>query len=435
MMRKLVIGVIAAASAAAGLVSAAAGAPAVVAGAGGRSGCPAVPSFPGGGFDRLAAGRGLWAVAGGRLVSTDRARSMPAVGAGSGDAVRHVATEPGVGTAYVVDRPGGDEVVVVTPDGTRTVSERTEATHPAWSPAGDLAWATGSGVAVLDHATGTVDRIRGPRGSGTVFSPVFLTTRRLAVVATAPATDRVPEGERLANLWTTRIGRHGWRRVSAFGAGVDRWVSIRTPIRSDDGGLLFVQVTGRASATHEPRFELWRFAKGEVTLVRPLPGERYLADVTAGRIVWNVPDYAHGRSLLVVEAADGPHSIGCGSVMVDPLEAVDPDRRAGTGQHVPARGDWPDLEAPAATSAEEIAVIVGDYATDSEVDPVVSSIRAAYPGSTVEVVDSTSAPLAIGPGVYGALLHLPPDADPTAALATFRGRLPEYSANSWIVTP
>ncbi|MDH4113798.1 MAG: hypothetical protein OEV60_14160, partial [Actinomycetota bacterium] len=82
-----------------------------------------------------------------------------------------------------------------------------------------------------------------------------------------------------------------------------------------------------------------------------------------------------------------------------------------------------------------IAVIVGDYATDSEVDPVVSSIRAAYPGSTVEVVDSTSAPLAIGPGVYGALLHLPPDADPTAALATFRGRLPEYSANSWIVTP
>jgi hypothetical protein len=45
------------------------------------------------------------------------------------------------------------------------------------------------------------------------------------------------------------------------------------------------------------------------------------------------------------------------------------------------------------------------------------------------------APLAIRPGVYGAMLHLPDDADPTAALAAFRTRLPAYSATSWIVTP
>jgi hypothetical protein len=50
-------------------------------------------------------------------------------------------------------------------------------------------------------------------------------------------------------------------------------------------------------------------------------------------------------------------------------------------------------------------------------------------------VDSTTAPLAIRPGVHGALLHLPQGADPTAALAEFRDRLPEYSDTSWVVTP
>jgi hypothetical protein len=51
------------------------------------------------------------------------------------------------------------------------------------------------------------------------------------------------------------------------------------------------------------------------------------------------------------------------------------------------------------------------------------------------MVDNDDAPLAIRPGVFGALLHLPHDADPSAAIAAFRATLPAYTSNSWIVTP
>ena len=80
-------------------------------------------------------------------------------------------------------------------------------------------------------------------------------------------------------------------------------------------------------------------------------------------------------------------------------------------------------------------MIVGDFTTAAEAEVVAADIRAAYPGARVEVADSTTAPLAIRPGVFGALLHLAVDADATAALSVFRDRLPQYAPNSWIVTP
>ena len=95
----------------------------------------------------------------------------------------------------------------------------------------------------------------------------------------------------------------------------------------------------------------------------------------------------------------------------------------------------PELDAPTLDHTEEVPVIVGDFDLTRGAEAVAASIEAVYPDSRVDVVDSSVAPLAIRPGVYGALLHLPVDADPTAALAAFRERLPRYSANSWIVTP
>src|SRR4029077_18594707 len=71
------------------------------------------------GSDTAAArGSGLAAVAGGRtLVVLDGtgARRGIAVEANAG-VVRHVATKPGSGTAYVLDEPGPDAVVIRTPD-------------------------------------------------------------------------------------------------------------------------------------------------------------------------------------------------------------------------------------------------------------------------------------------------------------------------------
>ncbi len=435
MMRKFVIGLLAVTSAAAGVVSGqAGGSPVDTVRAAKGVGCPAMAAFPhDDGGEALAAGRGLWAVAGGRLVSAGAARSLPA--SVPGGAVRHVAASPRFGTAYVVDLAGPDEVVVVTQSGTRRLREPTEVTHPAWAPSGDLAWATGDGIAVLRHRTGRIMRLDGPPRAGIVFSPAFLSPDRLITVASAPPTRQVPEGATLDQLWVTRLGAGRWHRVTAFRATDDRWSTIRTPIRFG-GGVRFVRVAGRASATREPRFELWRYDHGRAARVSRLPGERYLAGSRAGRLVWNVPDTAAGRLTLAVEAARGRlRTIGCGAVMADPLDAIDPDRRPGQGTHVPPRGDWPELDAPSRDRVEQIAVIVGDFATAAEAEVVASDIRAAYPGARVEVVDSATAPLAIEPGVFGALLHLAPDADATAALSAFRDRLPRYAPQSWIVTP
>lgn len=100
---------------------------------------------------------------------------------------------------------------------------------------------------------------------------------------------------------------------------------------------------------------------------------------------------------------------------------------------MPLRGDQPDPGE--AASAEEVAVIVGDFQTLAEAEAVASQIRRAYAGSLVDAVDNDDAPFAIRPGVFGALLHLPDDADPSAAIAAFRATLPAYTSNSWIVTP
>jgi len=76
MMRKFVIGLLAVASAAAGVVSGrAGGAPVATVRAASGVGCPALPAFAdGGGATALAAGLGLWAIAGGQLFSDENGR-------------------------------------------------------------------------------------------------------------------------------------------------------------------------------------------------------------------------------------------------------------------------------------------------------------------------------------------------------------------------
>lgn len=267
-----------------------------------------------------------------------------------------------------------------------------------------------------------------------MFAPVFLSDRRIAAVVSASPDDQVPHGEQLGDLWAIDVGGTRWRRLTHFRAAGDRWVTIRTPI-ARAGGLDFVRVRARGSSTAAPRFELWRYEDGEASRVRRLDSERYLAGRLRGHLVWNRPDPAHGKYLLQVERAGTMRTIGCGAVIVDPIDVVDPDRQGGGGAYVPLLGDQPDATETADASLEEVAVIVGDFQTLAEAEAVARVIRRAYPGSLVDVVDHDETPLAIGPGVFGALLHLPRDADPSAAIAAFRAALPAYSPNSWIVTP
>jgi hypothetical protein len=266
-----------------------------------------------------------------------------------------------------------------------------------------------------------------------VFSPVFLSDRRIAAVVSAPPNAGVPDGEWLGDLWATDLGGSRWRRLTHFRAGGDRWVTIRTPI-ARAGGVEFVRVTARATSTDAPTFELWRYDRGEASRERRLDGERYLAGRLDGHILWNRPDPIHGRHLLEVERAGAMRTIGCGAVTVDPIDVVDPDRRIG-GSYVPLRSDRPVSSEATDAGADEVAVIVGDFQAVAEAEAVANAMRQAYPGSVVDVVDNEDAPLAIRPGVFGALLSLPHDEDPSAALAAFRAALPAYTSNSWIVTP
>ena len=445
MMRRLVIAALVMASSTAGLLTAGAGrAPVGMSGVVDPRGCPRLPSFPRR-APGLVSGQGVWAVAGGQLVSVGAGRAVSGEGlvsdgapqalAGSLErsAIKHVAARRGIGTAFIIDRPGDDELVVVTSEGVEVVPQTAEVSHPTWSAAGRLAWSTGSAVVIRDPVTGGMREVSAPVRGATVFSPVFLSERRVVAVVSAPPDDRVPDGERLSDLWATNVSGRRWHRVTHFGAGTDRWVTIRTPI-AHAGVVDFVRVTGRASSTGAPRFELWRYEDGAASRVGRLDGERYLAGRLGGRLLWNRPDPAYGRHLLQVESSGAMRTIGCGAVMVDPIDVADPDRRAG-GSYAPIRGDHPASGGPMVARDDEVAVIVGDFPTAAEAEAVARVIGRAYPGSIVDVVDSGDAPFAIRPGVFGALLRLPDDADASAAIAQFRATLPAYSSNSWIVTP
>jgi hypothetical protein len=444
MMRRLVIAAIVVASTAAGLLTARAGDSQARSFEGDPSqGCAGLPTFARG-APGLVSGQGVWSVAGGRLVSVDAGRVVTGAGLASVGArralatsigqgtIKHLAVRRGVGTAFVIDRAGADVVVATTREGVDVLPQVAEASHPVWSASGRLAWSTGSFIVVRDPVTGETDQLSAPIRGASVFAPVFLSDRRIAAVVSAP-NDRVPEGEQLGDLWATKMAGTRWLRLTHFHAAGDRWVTIRTPV-AHAGAIDFVRVSARASSTEAPRFELWRYEHGAATRVRRLDGERYLAGRLGGQLVWNRPDPMHGKHLLQVERAGAFHTIGCGAVLVDPIDVADPDRQGG-GSYVPFRADPPDPGAATDVSAEEVAVIVGDFPTLGEAEAVATQIQRAYPGSFVEVVDSADAPLAIRPGVFGALLHLPQDADPSAAITTFRATLPAYTSNSWIVTP
>ncbi len=113
--------------------------------------------------------------------------------------LRHVTMRAGVGTAYVRDRAGADVVVDVTASGTvRRFAAGGEATHPALSAAGDLAWAVGGDLRLVASGGSRARVIRGPVAGGLAFSPLFRGSdvdrcgRRLRAVAPRPG-GRIPE--------------------------------------------------------------------------------------------------------------------------------------------------------------------------------------------------------------------------------------------------
>ncbi len=231
-------------------------------------------------------GLGLPAVVGGGTlvdVAPDHRRLVDTSFAGSG-VIRHVGARPGKGTAFVLDRRGADQVVVVTPARTIRLEQPGEAAHPSWSADGRLVWSLGSRLRVWSAGAASYD-IAPPTGALDVFSPVFVGTDAIvAVVAEPEAGVTRSEDEGVDNLWRYDIAARRWHRLTSFQARGDRWVGVRTPIARSDGSVEFVRVSGVGSRTGMPSFSLFRLTADRRTIeVRDLPREMYLAGILGGR--------------------------------------------------------------------------------------------------------------------------------------------------------
>ena len=345
--------------------------------------------------------------------------------------LRHVAAQPGSGTAFVEDDAGADRVVMVEPDGVHRVTAYGEVTHPSWSKAGSLVWAEDmSRLQLLGSESSRPRSIARPRGTTAVFSPIFRDARRLVSVAQEPVAG-LPTGEddALNNLWRFDLRSSTWRRLTDFKAHGTRWSLIRTPLVAPDGGILFVRVTGDANATQRPAFALWRFANGRAVELGPLPGEMYLAGFEQGSPLWNVTsDDCGGDWGLYRGTGRSLESIGCGAVMTDTVVEADPDVAVNQPHEVAMSGAAIDSH-EANASERHVGVLVGDFATRAEARAVAT--RAGLNGALV--VDHKMQPMALAPNAWAAVWPVGPGRSARKRLSVVRAALPSYTSRSWIV--
>jgi hypothetical protein len=370
--------------------------------------------------------QGVAAVQGGRVVGVATNAETPP---DTRSVARQVTTNGG-GAAFVEDLPGSDAIVLSTPDGSRVLPQAGEAYHPAWSSDGRLAWGVDDRLVV--RARSGARTIAGPEPGGIVFAPVFVGHELIAAVSAAP-TAAVPEDEWSDDLWRLRGGR--WHRLTAFAAGTDRWTAIRTPFLAADGSVEFVVVRGRGSADALPAFSLWRLRGASVHRVSSLDGERYLAGYAPdGERLWNVPDRATATWLIQRETPNGPVTVGCGAVAVDPIDVPDPDRTERAASPTVRSTDRPDPTDPG--DPMEAALLIGDFPSQVAADVVAQQVASAYDGSRpVDVVQGGNASTIVQPDRWAVLVRLPATTDGSAELAALENKLPDYADHMWVVVP
>ncbi|MEA2556248.1 MAG: hypothetical protein QOI60_1579 [Actinomycetota bacterium] len=349
--------------------------------------------------------------------------------------VRHVASDPRFGVVYVLDLPGGDDIVAETPAGQVRLHRDAEVSHPAWMPGGDIVWGEGERLQFWSHRTGAISASMPPIHGGLVFSPVASSANSVVAVVAEPLHGVLPEDEHLSDLWHYDLRGKRWHRVTQFQATADRWSIIRTP-ELGPKGVEFIRVHGRASATREPTFERWALQAGRAHMETVLPGERYLAGYRDGHRLWNLPSDHPATWLLAQETRSGAlRELGCGAVQVDPVDVPDPDRVAHATSSAPA-SDYPIPPPGDQPPAHEVAVLVGDYSGESGATNAAHQIIAEYgPDAQVKVVDSDAAPTALKPGSWGAIMWIGAQGDPVNAIKHFWDKLPQYADRSWVVAP
>ena len=372
----------------------------------------------------LARGEDPMAALPGRLVTIGgRGRRAAYLHTGSPKAVlRHVAAGEGSGVAYVEDRAGPDVITIVTAAGLKRLAPGGEVTHPAWSSRGELAYAVDlARIEVLDPA-GEARALAPPPGAVGVFSPVFLAPGVLLSVVQEDVPGVGSHDDTLDNVWRADVSSGTWQRVTAFTGDADRWSIVRTPVVDDTGIVRFVRERGHAQTSKPSAFELWRTDGFAAEKVRDLPGEMFLAAVDGDRLLWNVDSGGEWR--LFLETPEGMRGLGCGSVMVDPRAAADPDHR---GEELDGSSSG-TAAALSTWTPEPMGVVVGDFTSREQAEIVAASVPESW------VIDSAAAPSAVAPGVYAVAVAVPPDADLERALDDFRSAHPELAERSWIAS-
>jgi hypothetical protein len=336
--------------------------------------------------------------------------------------LRHVAAAPDLGTAFVEDATGEDTVVVITEDGIERVSGGGEVTQPSWSSDGRLAWAVDMDrLAVLGRSGASVRTIPAPRAALGVFSPVFSDDSLVAVTSEDVPGFVAYEDDQLNNLWAYDEASGRWKQLTNFSATADRWSIIRTPVTLDDGSVLFVRATGRASQTGMPSFELWKLTGERAAKVRDLPREMYLAGTREGSLLWNVFSDRCGDWELLVERPGGLQQLGCGAVLVDPVNVTDGDLEVEEHAAEPAPGGEP--EDPATATA---GVVIGDFATKA------AAARVLVKVADGSVITHKDAPQAVRPGAFAVTVAIPAGSTAEETLAAVRKAVPRLAAKSYL---
>ena len=316
--------------------------------------------------------------------------------------LRHVAAQPGTGTAFVKDLEGDDTVVVMTPEGTDQIAAGAEVTQPAWSPEGDLVWASDMrSLSVLPARASDVRTIPAPRSAIGIFSPRFDGGDALVAVGQESIPGAPSEDDALNNLFEYDLASQSWTRLTSFNATAEDWTAIRTPQVMPDGSVLFVRVQGNVHETGLPEFELWRESEGRAERIRELPQEMYLAGLSGESLLWNISTSDCGDWELFIEEGSDLRSLGCGAVAVDPVNLVDPDLVAHDEETVPE-------------TSVPVAVVVGDFGTRRAAKHL-----AARLGTTV-ILGHAEAPSVVKPGAFAIAQRVPAGADPEAKLRSVK---------------
>lgn len=379
----------------------------------------------------LAQGRGTIAINNNEIAVSkpERSGSCRYHNDGGEALLRHVTSRPGVGTALVEDRSGGDALVTIADEGVVELTQPGEVTHPAWSDDGRVAWALDlAQLKVWRPEVGPPLRVERPAGTAAIFSPAFTDDDELMAIVQEPVAGVPGEDGGLNNLWRYDLNSQRWEQLTDFDADREHWSVLRTPVVDEDGTVFFVRVQGASSATRPPSFELWRLDDDHAVKVTGLPREMYPAGFEGDALLWNVPSRSCGDWGVFAENGGELDNIACGAVTADPLNEIDPDLVGDEHAHSTGSGDSALEEPPA-----DLAVVVGDFSSRRQAAMVASDLA----GRDLAVVDHEEAPAAVRPGTWAVLDRLGPGQDPQQHLDRVRRDLSRGAGEAFLapVTP